>query len=660
MHNTRLDPRLLTVGELFDDSNAIYTVPIYQRNYAWQAEQIEQLMRDIQDAIGDKESSYFLGNLMVTELQSSFTGFEVIDGQQRLTTLYLLQTFLAESGDMLQRHQGRLRYESRPRATETLRRISSESLRRPAWSAQGRNAEDAAILQGYNVIRQFMGQHVNGDGERRKFADFLLTKVKVVRASLPRKTDFNRYFEIMNTRGQQLRQADIVKARLMHHLADDAERACFAWIWEACSDMDSYVQMSLTRGDMILRNKIFGGDWSWLTSASFEQLVGFHGPADGVTSTDVRSGTSLTLDEALAKYAEVGATTDSEDQDNVRFRSTIEFPAFLLHVLEVMTGDGQEVEGRLDDKALIHRFETVLKDYAADKAQWVRQFAFRLLRCRNLFDGFILKRQYSAANSDEGDWSLQRLIKRRSRDRMMPGYENTLSIGSGDVEEDGDVDSATNELLMLQSMLRVTYTSPRTMHWITRVLKFLDERHCDRLTHCGLADVLRDYARAKVAEAWFSGEEPQGFSINRIVFTYLDFLLWTDEKNPEFRFSFRNSIEHFYPQHPDEQQSGSGKELSGEWLHRLGNLALVSVGSNSKFSNSMPSAKAHNFKHTIELQSIKLHKMAEITRKSLNWDEVEIRRHHHEMIERLRYDLSCNTLAAAGARRACDVDVDRS
>lgn len=636
MDNTRLDPRLLTVGELFDDSNAIYTVPIYQRNYAWRAEQIEQLLRDIQDAIRDNKSSYFLGNLMVTELQSSSTCFEVIDGQQRLTTLYLLQTFLVESGDMLQRHQGRLRYESRPRATETLRRISSDCLRRPVSSAQGRNAEDAGIQQGYNVIRQFMGQHVNGDGERRKLADFLLTKVKVVRASLPRKTDFNRYFEIMNTRGQQLRQADIVKARLMQHLVDDAERACFAWIWETCSDMDSYVQMSLTRGDTMLRNKIFGDEWSWLTSASFEQLVGFHRPADGVTSTDVRSATSLTLDEALAKYAEVGAATDSEDQDNVRFRSTIEFPTFLLHVLEVMTGDEQEVEGRLDDKALIHRFETVLEKHAAEKAQWVRQFAFRLLRCRNLFDGFILKRQYTATNSDEGDWSLQRLIKSRSRDRMTPGYKNTFSLTSGDVE-DRDVDSATSELLMLQSMLRVTYTSPRTMHWITRVLKFLDECQRDRLTHSGLADVLRDYARAKVEEAFFSGEEPRGFSINRIVFTYLDFLLWTDEKNPEFRFSFRNSIEHFYPQHPHEQQSD--KRLSGDWLHRLGNLALVSVGSNSKFSNSMPSAKAHNFKNTIEMQSIKLHKMAEVTRESLNWDEVEIKRHHDEMIKRLRCDL---------------------
>ena len=70
------------------------------------------------------------------------------------------------------------------------------------------------------------------------------------------------------------------------------------------------------------------------------------------------------------------------------------------------------------------------------------------------------------------------------------------------------------------------------------------------------------------------------------MFTYLDYLLPTEPQKAEFRFTFRNSIEHFYPQSPDEQQV----RRSGltEHLNLLGNLALVSVGANSKFSNSLP------------------------------------------------------------------------
>jgi hypothetical protein len=185
-------------------------------------------------------------------------------------------------------------------------------------------------------------------------------------------------------------------------------------------------------------------------------------------------------------------------------------------------------------------------------------------------------------------------------------------------------------------MLRVTYTSPRTMHWITKLLKLLTDSEPGAVSGSQLAKVLRDYARAKLREAYFDCEEPTGFAISRIVFTYLDYLLLAGQPKPEFRFSFRNSIEHFYPQHPDEQQSGA--VVSAQYLNLLGNLALVSVGANSKFSNSLPKAKADNFRTTIEIQSPKLQKMAGITR-SREWGDAEVLAHHQAMVAFLRRDL---------------------
>jgi len=199
MDSNRITPLLLTVGALFDNGDAVYTVPIYQRNYAWQAGQIEQLLRDIldagRDAAGNSAASYFLGNLMVTEAQGTPGRFEVIDGQQRLTTLYLLLGFLAENGVTEYGHLGRLQYESRPRATEALRLISAASPRQPLSQAQVTDTGDAGIHQGYNVIRQFMAQHVRDTDGLRRFAGFLRANVTLVRASLPRRMDFNRYFE---------------------------------------------------------------------------------------------------------------------------------------------------------------------------------------------------------------------------------------------------------------------------------------------------------------------------------------------------------------------------------------------------------------------------------------------------------------------------------
>ncbi len=577
----QLEPELLTIGELFDDQGTRYTVPIYQRNYAWKNEQIEQLLSDIRDSICDKKESYFLGNLIVTKRnrQEDPVNYEVIDGQQRLTTLYLLLTCLNYNTN----HQGRLCYESRPRAARTLERIATEASKQ---SIDPQDPEDAGILEGYNEIHQFMMRHHLGDN----FAVFLLTKVTVVRASLPPKTDFNRYFEIMNTRGQQLQQVDIVKARLMGHLASNAERACFAWIWDACADMDSYVQMSLTPKDTELRTKIFGVDWSWVSLANFEDLLKIHHPDGSAPSDENRPSVSLPLDEAIANYERSAAeSSEATDDDNVRFRSVITFPAFLLHVLKVTTDENKEDEGKLDDKTLVQRFTESFANQSSKNAFRVKSFAFQLLQCRNRFDSYILKRQYTATNSDEGDWSLQRLVKRETNKRPTPGYVNTFSGNGNDVEEDGDVDPTTNDLLVLQSMLRVTYTSPRTMHWITRLLKLLAEGEQDKVTEV------------------------------------------------EFRFSFRNSIEHFYPQNPDEEQLGD--VVSPECLHLLGNLALVSVGANSKFSNNLPLAKANTYQDTIVKQSPKLRKMAELTRNNNKWDDEEVRAHHAEVVELLENDL---------------------
>ncbi len=636
MSNDQLNPELLTVNGLFD-KQASYTVPVYQRNYAWQVEQIEQLISDIQDAMSNgDEQGYFLGNLIVQRTsRASESNFEVVDGQQRLTTLYLLLTFLEKDGESPHpHHKGRLQYESRARATEALRRVGQEAAMPDGQVQDSTTSEDSGIHEGFNIIKQMFGRHekLRHEDKRYRFADFLRTKVTVVRASLPRKTDLNRYFEIMNTRGQQLKQVDIVKARLMSELPE-SEHSCFAWIWDACADMDSYVQMPLTRGDTALRGQIFGDDWSWLKAKNFQDLLNAY-PKTGVNT--LRKVTALSLDEALHRYASTPQRDSSEDEGSERFRSPIEFPVFLLHVLKVKKGDAAEDEGLLDDKRLIKSFtEAIPEDH---RVEWVHDFVFTLLKCRNLFDSFVLKRQFVTRTEDpEGDWSLQRLKKRISNNKPTPGYIHVFSKSEQEIEEDGDADTDTRDVLLLQSMLRTTYTAPRNMHWITKVLQWLAAvQNPDAVTCTNLANLLRGYARNKVAAAFFEGEQPQGFNIGRIVFTYLDYLLLEQLPQHRFKFQFRNSIEHFYPQNPAGDPPAINVSSSG--LHFLGNLALVSVSANSKFSNSIPEVKAGIFKDTIEIQSPKLQRMAEITRGE-GWGDEQMAKHHAQMVALLKADI---------------------
>ena len=64
-----------------------YIIPLYQRDYAWTEKEIAQLIEDINDIDDKNNEIYYIGSLIVHKRDNTY---EVIDGQQRLTTLYLL------------------------------------------------------------------------------------------------------------------------------------------------------------------------------------------------------------------------------------------------------------------------------------------------------------------------------------------------------------------------------------------------------------------------------------------------------------------------------------------------------------------------------------------------------------------------------------------
>lgn len=642
---------LLSVGTLFADSSA-YVVPQYQRNFAWRTEQIEQLLSDVWDAAREHpDDDYFLGNLIVRTAVKDPTRFEVIDGQQRLTTLYLVLSYLGGVLGDGQAHHGCVGYAGRAKAADALRRIDAHCSQGGRAEIAPPDHEDVAIHRGFKDIQRYIGREIGDEMQLRTFAAHLNGHVTLVRATLPDTTDLNRYFEIMNTRGQQLQQVDIVKARLMSHLANESEQACFGWIWDACTQMDTYVQMALAPGNTDLRQDVFGDDWTFLGGrstrsegsrpvSSFADLMSLR-PPPGASAAGSDDSSGRDISTAIAHYASRDESRPATDPGE-RFRSVITFPAFLLHVLKVVRGDTAEVGG-LDDKALIKGFHTVLDQLPADsRGEWVRSFGYALLKCRNLFDTFVVKRRSTSGDSEDGELILKRL-KKEGRNE---GPVNTFSVSGTSV--DGEVDNETAELLLIESMLRVTYTAPSGMHWITRLLAILwSGRAHGRDLAALLCSELRDYARKRVKESYFdSDKQRSGFAINRIVFTYLDYLLlleadgrrWHGADLRGFRFTRRNSIEHFYPQGRDIQQDGS--RVSPECLNLLGNLALVSVGANSKFSNNLPLAKAETYWDTIVAQSPKLIEMAATAKEGDRvWGDAQVLDHHRRMERLLRKDL---------------------
>src|SRR6478735_1003669 len=85
-------PLSLSIKELFGNADALYKIPKYQRPYKWENEQVEKLWDDIYEAFENDEQNYFLGSIITAKPRDDEKSayVDVVDGQQRLTTLMIL------------------------------------------------------------------------------------------------------------------------------------------------------------------------------------------------------------------------------------------------------------------------------------------------------------------------------------------------------------------------------------------------------------------------------------------------------------------------------------------------------------------------------------------------------------------------------------------
>lgn len=586
------DLKIIPASDIFANTN--YQVPIYQRNYAWTEKQILQLIEDIESSIDSSDKNYFLGNLIVNQTDNNV--YVVIDGQQRLTTLYLLEKYLDISFA-----KEALRFEAREKSNRTLTYINNNSNLELI-----EDLSSPEILNGFHIIESYF-KHNKID--KSSFIQ-KLKKVFLVRVQVPQKIDLNHYFEIMNTRGEQLELHEIAKAKLLDTLRNKQDQYLANLIWEKCSDMNSYVQMNFDVQD---RNKLFTPNWSSLSHSAKD----FDSIKDKISADD-DSMDKKSLIDILKDNTILDPSRRQSEDENERFESTISFPNFLLQVNAVVRNLGEE-DVSLDDKHFLHNLS-----WAWSTPKNAKNFLFHLLKCRVLFDKYVLKREYARDYKETGKWSLQRLEKYHGnkKDSDKPKY-----IGS--LEDEGN---DNKKLRTLQSCLRITYTSPKTMHWITVVLSELVEKE-----KTDLITLLENYCKKKVDESNYLNSN--GFGFERIVFTYLDYLIYRNgysfRRNKiispiqdDWQFQFRNSIEHFQPQNPDEIDCWEKDDLNG-----FGNLALITVSGNSKFSNLPPAGKINSFPSIIN-QSLKLKIMEQIMRlHDGKWTEETASEHKDEMFK---------------------------
>lgn len=204
-----------------------FKIPLYQRSYSWKETQILELFQDFYDSYKNNDTEYYLGTIItVTNKRKQY---EVIDGQQRLTSLYLLFGSIINNLDENTKFYNNIRY----LLFKNIKDIYELKLELPneysSWLIEqiigGESIDDCIDelnciqLNYYNNYKTLYSKICRLDNEElHNFADFIMNKVIMVHINCSDFENGCKIFQTTNQRGLNLRQVDLLKAHIVQEL----------------------------------------------------------------------------------------------------------------------------------------------------------------------------------------------------------------------------------------------------------------------------------------------------------------------------------------------------------------------------------------------------------------------------------------------------------
>ena len=629
----------LSVNRLLNEDT--YAIPLYQRNFAWTYDEIEQLLNDVADAFQENRENYYIGTLVVNKENDIF---KIIDGQQRTTALNLIALALKHEFGFDRLKAVNLTFPARKKSNKNIQDLFAKK--------KILEGDENELTRGYGHARDALKKVLE---ERQlnpqSFVNYLFEKVIIFRSILPEDLDLNLYFERFNSRGEQLEAHEILKAQMISKFGTDQEMAQkFARIWDACAEFDKPVINAFTKkakkkyhdGE---REKIFPLNWIKGNNYQNSFLLNID---QSLSQIEVQSTNKKSLLSSIENKESTRVKVISDTNEVEKYRTIINFETFLYFVYYITFGNVSPSDIQLDDKKLLETFENVTS--VNTNLEDVTLFIRNLLKLKFIFDNLIVRMSQETNNRrQENDWFLQKVYRN--------DYNNKTG---GDLfvqyyHDKNSFEKFNDDILMLQSMFAVTFTANRDSRWLYEILQFLFN-HIEELNQTEFASLFKDFLEkmaVRYAEERLFTEDKSIKKYGAIpvyAFNFVDYVLWKNREElkkdydiefKDFKFAYRRSIEHWYPQNPNGHDGES--QLPIEFLHSFGNLCIITDSQNSRFGNSYPEAKLEQWEREgiFHRQSLKLQMMAKITSKKNRWDIGEIQSMEKE-VERYVHNF-CNS-----------------
>ncbi len=258
MSKEMFKPENLSIAQMFGNENAYYQMPIYQRPYAWGEDHVKQLWDDLLDAFlsnqqdPEADANYFLGSVVVVDTGNNVS--EVIDGQQRLTTLSILFCVIrdmqlaindANIRRVLNSIKSHIDEKPRVKITTLLQNqllFEDKVLNKVDFDADNRTINNNRFLQNALIFKDLISdafKHDNklNDDNINDFIDYIFNQTTMIKVTCFNESFAIKLFSILNDRGMNLSPVDIIKALMLQMLDEELHRQQFMEIWKKIEEM---------------------------------------------------------------------------------------------------------------------------------------------------------------------------------------------------------------------------------------------------------------------------------------------------------------------------------------------------------------------------------------------------------------------------------------
>ena len=244
-------PESLNIKNLFGSPDSLFQIPLYQRPYSWQDEEVETLWNDLYDAYTHQNLNYFLGSIITISSENSYQ--DIVDGQQRLTTLMILfcvirdlypninqdvditkdlqaikikriKGFICDADD---RTRLRLQTHDSDQNDFTIAILNERAtLNEEALTRKNEGSVKYKFKRAACIFKEKLLKI--GEKEAGKFVNYIGNHVKIIKIVCEDKSFAIKLFRILNTRGKDLEVSDLIKTDLISRLPNKKHRQFIA------------------------------------------------------------------------------------------------------------------------------------------------------------------------------------------------------------------------------------------------------------------------------------------------------------------------------------------------------------------------------------------------------------------------------------------------